>query len=57
MTNHRWRKASRSHQNGACVELSNTLDEIRDSKNPTGPTLRVDVPALVTAIKLGRFVR
>ncbi|GDY34014.1 DUF397 domain-containing protein [Gandjariella thermophila] len=57
MTIPRWRKSSRSHQNGACVELSNTLDEIRDSKNPTGPTLRADAAALVTAIKAGRFDR
>jgi hypothetical protein len=57
MKTHRWRKSSRSHQDGDCVELSNTLDEIRDSKHPTGPTLRVDAASLVAAIKSGRFDR
>jgi len=52
-----WRKASRSSGNGAnCVELSND-GRLRDSKNPTGPTLRVDVSALVAAVKAGRFSR
>lgn len=40
-----WRKSSRSENGGSCVELRNTLDEVRDSKNP-GPTLRVSVAAL-----------
>lgn len=31
--NRHWRKASRSSQNQNCVELPNTLDAIRDSKN------------------------
>ena len=52
-----WRKSSYSQTNGACVELSHTLDEIRDSKNPAGPTLRVDVAALVRAVKSGRLDR
>jgi hypothetical protein len=46
-----WRKSSRSVQNGACVELAGTLDRLRDSKNPAGPTLTADVRVLVTAIK------
>lgn len=41
-----WRKSSRSENGGSCVELRNTLDEVRDSKHPTGPTLRANVPAL-----------
>ncbi|GDY29093.1 DUF397 domain-containing protein [Gandjariella thermophila] len=57
MTSTRWRKSSYSGGNPqtSCVELSNTLDEIRDSKNPTGPTLRVDVVAFVRAVKSGQF--
>ena len=44
-----WRKSSHSAgDNGACVELAGTLDRLRDSKNPTGPTLAVD-PAAFTS--------
>jgi Domain of unknown function (DUF397) len=57
MTRPHWRKSSHSQSNGACVELSRTLDEIRDSKNPAGPTLRVDAAALVRAVKSGRLDR
>jgi hypothetical protein len=50
-TTERWRKSRRSSgQNGNCVELSN-LGAVRDSKNPTGPTLPCDVTALVRAVK------
>lgn len=51
----RWRKSSYSNPNGSCVELTSTLDQIRDSKDPNGPTLKVDVPAFVHAVKNGRF--
>ncbi|WP_258907860.1 DUF397 domain-containing protein [Actinokineospora sp. UTMC 2448] len=38
--------------NGAsCVELSNTLDAIRDSKNVDGPVLRLAVPSLIRWLK------
>jgi hypothetical protein len=47
-----WRKASRSDTTN-CVELANT-GAVRDSKNPTGPTLAVDLGRLVAAIKVGR---
>jgi Domain of unknown function (DUF397) len=57
MTRPHWCKSSHSQSNGACVELSRTLDEIRDSKNPAGPTLRVDAAALVRAVKSGRLDR
>jgi hypothetical protein len=52
-----WRKSSRSQNNQNCVELHNTLDLLRDSKNVTGPALRGDVPALLHAIRAGRFDR
>ncbi|GDY31667.1 DUF397 domain-containing protein [Gandjariella thermophila] len=53
----RWRKSSYSQTNGACVEVSHTLDAVRDSKNPAGPALRVDVAAFLRAVKEGRFDR
>jgi hypothetical protein len=36
-----WRKSSRSGVNGNCVEFTQSASAInvRDSKNPTGPTL------------------
>ncbi|MPZ85374.1 MAG: DUF397 domain-containing protein [Actinophytocola sp.] len=49
----RWRKSTRSNPNGDCVELAHTFDRVRDSKNPTGPVLRADLPALVGAAKAG----
>lgn len=57
MTDRIWRKSSRSQQQGACVELATTLDAIRDSKDPEGPVLLVNVPAFVAAVKAGRFDR
>jgi Domain of unknown function (DUF397) len=45
-----WRKSSYSDQGNGCVELANTLDRIRDSKNPHGPALKADVPALIAHI-------
>lgn len=50
----KWVKSSRS--SGAaenCVEL--VPDRIRDSKNPDGPMLAVDVTRLVADVKAGRF--
>jgi hypothetical protein len=52
-----WRKASRSGGNGQCVEVRNTLDALRDSKNPNGPALRADLGGLLAAVKAGRFDR
>jgi hypothetical protein len=51
----RWRKSTHSGgNNGACIELAN-LGAIRDSKNPTGPTLRINTAELVRAAKSGRL--
>ena len=49
----RWRKANRSQNEGACVELSHTLDAVRDSKN--GAILPVPLPALVAAAQSGQL--
>lgn len=54
-----WRKASRSNQQGACVELAHLTNgiAIRDSKN-LGPQLDVGRIAwcdLASQIKAGRF--
>lgn len=59
MTNgpHRWRKSSYSGTETSCVELAGSLDLVRDSKKPNGPSLRVDVVALLGAVKSGRFAR
>lgn len=50
-------KEQLSNPNGECVELSTTLDAIRDSKDPDGSVLRADVRRFVAAVKAGRFGR
>ncbi|GAA4617999.1 DUF397 domain-containing protein [Saccharopolyspora hordei] len=55
MNGHTWQKSSYSNANGNCVELSSPLGLIRDSKDPDGPVLDVDVAAFLRAIKDGRF--
>ena len=51
-----WRKSTYSggSEDGNCVELA-TQGAVRDSKNPTGPILSVDVTAFVAAVKLGQI--
>jgi hypothetical protein len=51
----RWRKSSYSGQESSCVELANTLDLARDSKNPAGPVVRADLRELLAAVKAGQF--
>ena len=53
----RWRKSTRSNVNGNCVELAHTLDQLRDSKNPTGPALTGNITAFLTAAKAGTLDR
>lgn len=52
-----WRKSRRSANNQNCVELRDTLDQVRDSKNPAGLALRGNVPALLRAIQAGHLDR
>lgn len=52
----RWRKSTRSQSQGACVELHPT-GAVRDSKNPTGPTLTGDLGALLSAARGYRITR
>lgn len=53
----RWRRSSYSSSGTNCVELAGTLDQLRDSKNPAGPVLHVDVVALIADIKAGVWSR
>jgi hypothetical protein len=48
-----WRKTSFSSEAGACVELGN-VGAVRDSKNPAGPRISVDLDALVRWVKTDR---
>jgi hypothetical protein len=52
----KWRRSTYSGAQNNCVELPNTLDSVRDSKNP-GPVLAGSVVALVRAIQAGQFRR
>jgi hypothetical protein len=45
-----WRKASYSSSNYNCVEVA-AEGAVRDSKNPGGAVLNVDITALVAAAK------
>lgn len=49
-----WRKSSRSENDQNCVEVRNTLHEVRDSKSISS-VLRGDVRRLTQAIKEGRL--
>lgn len=53
-----WLKSSYSNPDGDCVEI-NTLswNELRDSKNPNGPTLRANLQAFIAAAKAGELDR
>jgi hypothetical protein len=53
MSDPAWRKSSYSGTEDNCVELANSA--VRDSKNPDGPILSLDVTALVAAVKSGQI--
>ena len=46
-----WRKSSFSGDSGDCVEVRQDLAALRDSKNPAGPELSVDLARLVAGVK------
>lgn len=51
----RWRKSGRSGASAnGCVEFAHTRDKVRDSKNPAGPCLAVDLDGLLAAVKADR---
>jgi len=52
----RWRKSSRSAAEANCVELAPD-GRIRDSKNPAGPVLSLDLSGLLSAVKAGSLPR
>lgn len=47
----RWRKSSYSSNGTSCVELSSDLAAVRDTKNPDGPTLNLDLRGLLRMIR------
>jgi len=52
-----WRRSSFSGGSGGdCVELGNT-GAVRDSKNPAGPVLTVDLGGLLASVKAGHLDR
>lgn len=50
----KWRKSSASGPDTDCVEL-HPAGAVRDSKNPTGVALAVDLHQMVAAVKAGRI--
>ena len=52
-----WQKSCYSGQQSNCVELTTTLDGVRDSKDREGSRLNVDVRPLIRAVKNNRFDR
>lgn len=50
-----WRKSTSSADGGQCIEVAGSLGAVRDSKNPGGAVLPVDLGALVRAITSGRL--
>ncbi|WP_093145802.1 DUF397 domain-containing protein [Saccharopolyspora antimicrobica] len=55
MSRYTWQKSSHTGPNGNCVELSRPRGLVRDSKDPNGPWLQVEVAVFIRAVKDGRF--
>jgi Domain of unknown function (DUF397) len=51
----RWRTSTFSSNGTDCVEVSHDLAAVRDSKNPEGSTLAVDLRRFVSAIQDGQL--
>lgn len=54
-SNASWRKPSQSGDEGSCFLVRNDLRAVRDSKDPSGPALAVDLGAFVRAVKTDSF--
>jgi hypothetical protein len=52
-----WRKSTFSGSGGNCVQVRQDLAAVRDSKNPTGPTLAADLSRLLATVKSGDLNR
>jgi hypothetical protein len=63
LSNAKWRKSTRSGSTGNCVEVADNLQgvvAVRDSKDPTGPTLvftLAEWEAFIGGAKDGEFDR
>jgi hypothetical protein len=53
-----WRTSSYSGgENNDCVQVANTLEALRDSKNPDGGILRADVHRMIELIRTTGITR
>jgi hypothetical protein len=52
-----WRKSSFSGEGGNCVQVRQDLAAVRDSKNPDGPALGLNLASLLATLKAGQLDR